>query len=245
MGNNREEVIAWLEAGASADYRAGVLLLQDHGSNRSLVNTLLKKESTNNREKLRYELVKLSCDGRLQDVSEVLSHFSEAVQGATSAAQQLGIAPDQAPAFAEAVEQAVVVLSAEATAAVAELTQRMQQAYNQRCQLSNSLADLAEADGPRVVAEILKLQEEYNDLSGQRQRLMAGQALEAAPAAEAAAPVADRAALIVKRGNLRSQVSKAKKAADAKPEDQLKAEKLAKLQAELEEVELLIKQLPA
>lgn len=62
--------------------------------------------------------------------------------------------------------------------------------------------------------------------------------------APAAAPVADRATLIQQRGNLRSQVSKARKAAETKPDDQLKAEKLAKLLAQLEEVELQIKQLP-
>jgi hypothetical protein len=238
MGNNREEVIAWLEAGAAAAYRAGVLLLQDHGSNRSLVNTLLKKESAAHRDKLRYELVKIGCNGRLEDVSEVMSHFS---QGATVPVLEPVLTISE-PETAAAPEP----LSLDAQAAVATLTQRMQQVHNQRCQLSNTLAGLPEADGPRVVAEILALQEQYNELAGQRQRLQAGGAVPAEPAtpAKTGAPVVDRAALLQQRGNLRSQVSKARKVTEAKPDDQLKVEKLAKLLAELEELELQIKHLP-
>jgi hypothetical protein len=303
MGKNLEQVITWLEAGEAADYRAGVLLLQDHGHNRSLVNLLLKKESAANREKLVYELVKLGCGGRMGDVKEVMSHFAQAVRSAVPVpapedepvevpealallsieelenlqqrvTSELNALPIGTDAFktklrehytvrtrlrqlretlSENQEAAaeVIQLSAEARAEIDSLTLLMQQVYNQRCQLSNSLAELPEADGPQVVAEVLRLQEEYNALSEKRRRLTTGQPVEQEPAPASAdapagepAPVVDRAKLIEERGNLRSRVSKAKKAADAKPDDQLKAEKLAKLQAELEVLEMQIKQLP-
>ena len=54
-------MFSWFEAGEAADYRDGVLLLQQHSGNRSLVNNLLKKESQANRDKLIYELVKVGC----------------------------------------------------------------------------------------------------------------------------------------------------------------------------------------
>jgi hypothetical protein len=78
MEHELEEVFAWLEARDDADYQAGVLVLQKHCKNRSMVNGLLRKESPTNREKLVYELVKVGCQGRMQDVSEVLNHFAQA-----------------------------------------------------------------------------------------------------------------------------------------------------------------------
>jgi hypothetical protein len=84
-----EKVFSWLEAGDAADYREGVLLLQEHSGNRSLINNLLKKESQGNRSKLHYELVKVGCGGRMEDVAEVLNHFAQAVQGAVPPVQQV------------------------------------------------------------------------------------------------------------------------------------------------------------
>ncbi|MBF9239466.1 hypothetical protein I2I05_18885 [Hymenobacter sp. BT683] len=247
---NLEKVIAWLEAGDAADYRAGVLLLQELTGHRSLVNTLLKKESAGHREKLTYELCKVGCEGRLADVGEVMNHFAQAVQGATAPSVNL-VTSVTMPALLVEVEPAPQAVPEAVQGQVDELTQLMQRVYNQRCQLSNSLADLPEADGPRVVGEILSLQNQYNALSEKRRRLVAGEPTQVeptapvAPAAGEAAPVVDRAELLQKRGNLRSQVSKAKKAAAKTPDDQLKAEKVAKLQVELDTLELQIKQLPA
>jgi hypothetical protein len=200
-------VITWLEAGASADYRTGVLLLQEHGGGRTLVNLLLRKESAGNREKLRYELVKIGCQGRLQDVAEVLNHFAQDVQGAVSSP----VVPDVAAQLTPLVEQPTPGEVPEAVQAdVDALTELMQGLYNQRCQLSNSLADLPEGAGPRVVGDILCLQHQYNALAEQRRRLIAGEPVaDEQPAAEAA-PVMDRAQLAKDRQNLRSNLSKAK-----------------------------------
>lgn len=39
MEHTLEKVVSWLEAGEAADYRTGVLLLQEHCRNRGLVKT--------------------------------------------------------------------------------------------------------------------------------------------------------------------------------------------------------------
>ncbi|MDO7851567.1 hypothetical protein [Hymenobacter convexus] len=232
MGQEREGVISWLEAGESADYRAGVLLLQEHGGPRSLVSMLLRKESDSSRAKLRYELVKVGCGGRLGDVQEVLSHFAQAVQGAVAPVVE-PLAEQPAP---EAVPEAV-------RAEVDELTQLMQRVYNQRCQLSNTLADLAPAEGPRVVGEILRLQNQYNALSEKRRRLVAGEAvaLEAEQPAPEAAPVVDRAQLVKDRQNLRSNLSKAKKKLESATSAEKRSEleqKIAQMGVELAHLEM-------
>jgi len=177
MGQELEGVFSWLEAGEAADYREGVLLLQEHSGNRSLVNNLLKKESQGNREKLRYELVKVGCGGRMEDVSEVLNHFAQAVQGAVPAVQQVAdvlleahrpplVAPFPEQPFPEQVPEAV-------RGQVDELTQLMARLYNERCQLSNRLADGGPSE-PELVGKILSLQNQYNALAEKRRLVTEG-----------------------------------------------------------------------
>jgi hypothetical protein len=252
MQHELEEVFAWLEAGEAADYQAGVLLLQQHCKNRSLVNGLLKKESDANRKKLVYELVKVGCGGRMQDVSEVLNHFAQAVQGAVQHVASVLVEahrPESGQAFPEqhVPEQLRPELD--------ELTQLMQPVYQQRCQLSNSLATLDPAEGPRVVGEILSLEQQYNALAQKRRNLVAGEpaapepgVLEAsAPSAEPAAaptPSIDRAELVKQRGNLRSNLSKAKKSAETAKTEAKRSEysqKAAKLEVELQQVDMQLK----
>jgi hypothetical protein len=256
MEHELEEVFAWLEAGSAADYQGGVLVLQKHSGNRSLVNLLLKKESAANREKLVYELVKIGCGGRMEDVSEVLNHFALAVQGAVQqvagqAVEVLDLQPEQ-PDPAHVPDELRPQLD--------ELTQRMGKVHNQRVQLSNSLADLNEDDAPVVVAQTLALQEQYNELAQQRGNVVAGEptapeqpAPAPAPAApegpalgaeESAAPGIDRAELMKKRNSLRSNLSKArKKTEESKTEEKRSeyAQKTAKLQVELDQLEMQLK----
>ena len=256
MEHPLEKVFAWLEAGEAADYRAGVLLLQEHSRNRGLVNNLLKKESATNREKLHYELVKVGCGGRMEDVSEVLNHFAQAVQGAVPMVQQVADVltgqefpqqpePDQVP------DELRPQLDA--------LTELMSRVYNQRCQLSNSLAELNPAEGPRVVGEILLLEQQYNALAQKRRNLVEQPTApeQPAPAAEptapeapapgtneSAAPAPDRAELVLKRNALRSNLSKAKKKAEESKTEEKRSEyaqKAAKLEIELQQVEMQLK----
>jgi hypothetical protein len=257
MEHELEEVFAWLEAGAAADYQGGVLVLQKHSGNRSLVNLLLKKESAANREKLVYELVKVGCGGRMEDVSEVLNHFAQAVQGAVpqvagQAVEVLDLQPEQ-PDPAHVPDELRPQLD--------ELTQHMGKLHNQRVQLSNSLADLSEDDAPAVVAQTLALQEQYNELAQQRVNGVAGEPTapeqpapspeQSAPEAPApgseqsAAPGIDRAEVMKKRNSLRSNLSKAKKKAEESKTEEKRSEyaqKAAKLAVELDQVELQLKQ---
>lgn len=241
MEHPLEHVIAWLEAGEAANYQAGVLLLQAHGGGRSLVNLLLRKDSAANREKLRYELVKVGCQGRLEDVNEVMSHFAQAVAAAVppTTAPQQGFAHQVQPL---AEDQAPTEVPEAVRAEVDDLTQLMQRVYNQRCQLSNTLADLDPADGPRVVAEILSLQNQYNALAEKRRRVVAGEPVPAVaqPAAEAA-PVVDRGELVKARQNLRSNLSKAKKKLAAAQTETKKSEleqKIGVLTVELADLDM-------
>jgi hypothetical protein len=248
MEHPLEKVFSWLEAGADADYREGVLLLQQHSGNRNLVNNLLKKESQANAEKLRYELIKVGCGGRMEDVSEVLNHFAQAVQGAVPAVQQVA---DVLTAQDFPAEPAPEPVPAHVLGQVDDLTQLMAKVYNERVQLSNSLAELDPAEGPRVVGEILTLQNQYNALAQKRRNVVASpppapptvasqlgiapdqaapftqvvdQAVEAlageAAPGTAVAPAPDRAELVKQRNTLRSNISKAKKKAlEAKTEE--------------------------
>jgi hypothetical protein len=216
---------------------------------------LLKKESANNREKLVYELVKVGCQGRLEDVNEVLNHFAQAVAGAAPMVQQVAdvLTGQDFPEQPEP-EQMPEQLRAQAD----DLTQLMSKVYNDRCRLSNSLATLDPADGPRVVGEILLLEQQYNALAMKRRNLAAGepaapeQPAAAAepgspetPAPSAEVPAIDRAALVQQRGNLRSNISKAKKSAEtAKSEDKRSfyAQKAGQLEVELSQVEMQLAQ---
>lgn len=177
MADTLEEVISWLEAGAAADYQAGVLLLQENSGNRNLVNNLLKKESAGNRAKLHYELVKVGCGGRMEDVSEVLNRFAQAVQGAVPPVQQVAdllVEAHRPPLVASFPEQPAPEYVPEAVRAeVEELTQLMARLHGQRCQLSNRLADGGPSE-PELVGQILSLQNQYNALAEKRRRVTSG-----------------------------------------------------------------------
>lgn len=209
------------------------------------MHNLLKKKSAANRQKLTYKLVKDSCGGRMGDVSEVLNHFAQAVQGAVQEVASVLVeahsqveplpkqpAPEHVPAAVQGLGD--------------ELTQLISRLHNQRVQLSNSLATLDPAEGPQVAGELLILQNQYNALAEKRRRVAAGEQQPAAeqpapaPAApgiepEAAAPI-DRAALLQQRANLRSNISKSKgKAQNSKTEEKRSehAQKVAQWEVEL------------
>lgn len=266
MEHELEDLFAWLEAGAAADYQAGVLVLQKHSKNRSLTNGLLKKESAANREKLVYELVKVGCGGRMQDVDEVLSHFAQAVEGAVPLGQPVADVPPVAPRaeasqdFPEQPEPEHVPTHLQGE--LDELTQLMNRVYQQRCQLSNSLATLDPAEGPTVVPQILALEQEYNALAEKRRTLVGGEStapeqpaqgteisspetsVPSTEPAAAATPGVDRAELVKQRNSLRSNISKAKKRAETSQTEEKKSEysqKVGKLQVELDQLELQLK----
>ena len=256
MEENLEEVFTWLEAGEAADYQAGVLVLQKHSGNWGLVTLLLKKESVANREKLVYELIKIGCGGRMEEVNEVVNHFAQAVQGAVQhVASPVVEAPEPEPE-----QPAPAHVPDELRPQVDDLTQLMSKVHTQRVQLSNSLCGLSEAEAPAVVAQILALQAQYNALAQKRSHVLAGEptaleqttapAEQSAPEAavpgttESTAPGIDRAELMKKRNGLRSNLSKArKKAEESKTEEKRSeyAQKAGKLEVELQQIELQLK----
>jgi hypothetical protein len=261
MEHELEAVFAWLEAGDAADYQAGVLVLQKHCKNRSLVNGLLRKESPANREKLVYELVKIGCGGRMQDVNEVLNHFVQTANTALTqvAAAHLGIAQNQAAPFSNAVDSAAAALANETTAATSlpqleqseaahvpeqlrpeldELTLQLNKVYQQRCQLSNSLATRAEK---RRILEAGGTPEQpaLSTEPGFTETLTPGAEL-----ATASTPGIDRAELVKQRNTLRSNISKAKKKAETSQTEEKRSEyaqKVGKWQVELDQVEMQLK----
>jgi hypothetical protein len=242
------EIVAWLDAGDAADYQAGMLLLQRHFKNRALVAHLLRKESASNREKLAYELVKTGCGGNMGDVHEVLNHYAQAVQGAV---QQVATVLVEAhhpgvPAFPE--QPAPTEVPEAARPDVDAITELMSRLFKERVQLSNSLADLDPAAAPAVVKQILSLQDQYNVLAVKRRNLAEQPAaepcvpsVETIPEQPTVALTVDRAALLQQRGNLRSNISKAKGKLEKAQTDAKKVEleeKIVKLQAELSSVDL-------
>ena len=247
MENPLEEIINWLEAGDAADYLAGVALLERYSNTRSLLNQLRRKDSANNREKLRYELIKVTCGGNLEHTNEVLNQLAEAVKGAVEELPSLTTQLLDAHQARLLPEQPVPDVVPEAVRAdVDALTQLMQKLYNMRCQQSNSLADLDPAQAQTAVAEILNLQNQYNALAEKRRRLVAGEASAPAaveqPAPEAApAPVIDRGELLQQRANLRSNLSKARKKLEAATSAAKKSEleqKMGQLTVELAGIDM-------
>jgi hypothetical protein len=249
-----EDLIKWLDAGAEANYEQGVALLRKHSKNRNLVNHLARKESSTNREKLTYELIKCGCEGDIEDVSAIENVLR-------SAAQHV----EQKPVYHLPTNTLIVPVAPPEPDPVDvpehlreqadDITVLMQSLHNKRCQLSNTLADLSvPAEQQARVAEILELQKQYNALAEKRRLVLAGQQqpveqptpAESPVAAEGEAPavapiVVDRAELINQLGNVRSNLSKAKGKLAKAPNEVKLQEKVEKLYVEKHHLETLIK----
>jgi multidrug efflux pump subunit AcrB len=119
--------------------------------------------------------------------------------------------------------------------------------YVEKARLSNSLRDLA-TDGERkkVVDNIETLRGKLQELNSQKEYIIQHGRLPDQPAAPAAAEApADKEGLTRDRNNLRSQVSKARGALKKNPKDVRKQQKLAQLEADLEQVENKLRTLDA
>lgn len=254
-----EEIVHWLEAGAQADYQTGVRLLEQHTKNRTLINHLARKDSKANREKLTYELLKAGLDGDLAAVNEATqllalqaqpdtTEFAPAVADAVPLPE-----PEQAPE-AEQVPEAV-------REQVQDITERMSQTWAERCQLSNQLDAASDEQGKVLVADILRLQEQYNVLAERRRQLLAGEATgqenahsgpgaaESGQQVASALPAPGEPAIVPAAvleladtlRNVRSNLSKARRKLAAKPGDVKLEEKVAKLVIERDQLELQLK----
>lgn len=220
--------------GENPDYQAGVDLLRKHHKNRNLVNTLQRKETAGNVAKLRYELAKLAGDPAPATLPLPL-----VVEPAPAATPE---APSE-PGLAELA----VALAPEALAQVEELTRQLAETHNQKAALSNQLGDCeSRAERYHVVQEIEQKQTQYNELAAQKQAIVTTGALPAAP--QELSPEAHATELVKRRNNLRSNLSKARKSAEAAKTEAKRSEyeqKAGKLEVELTEVELRLKALAA
>lgn len=245
-----EEIVNWLDAGPGADYEQGVALLRSHSKNRNLVNHLARKESATNREKLTYELIKAGCEGNIDDVSAIQRVLGSAVAGTDQKAiydlpTHTLVVPVAPP------EPEPVAVPEHLRLQADDLTVLMQQLYNKRVQLSNTLADLAApAEQQARVAEILDLQNQYNALAEKRRLVLVGPAPAGAQPAgaadqheqEPAAPVVDKAALLQELNNVRSNLSKSKGKLKLDPENVRLKNRVAQLQVQKDNLEFQLKQ---
>ena len=173
------------------------------------------------------------------------------IVGASEEVQQaLQQAREQLPKLAERIAQHVAEkgteVASEVLQALEKLTVQASQVYVEKARLSNSLRGLATDQERRAVVENIEaLQGKLDQLNTQKEYILQNNRLpeEAAPAAQQAPP--DRDQLTRDRNNLRSQVSKARSRLNQKPTDVLRQQKLAKLEADLEQVENTLKTLEA
>lgn len=222
-----DDITAWLQD-PGRQYAAGIELLRENNRNQVLARNLAARESEGNFKTLEYHLRQLA------EAEPVMRQLEEQgfrpPAGATIIIMQP--APAETPATAPAPE-----LSAEVRARLDVISIESGKLYQEQARLSNTLADKkTDAERSETIGLIESVKAVRDKLAQERQHLEAGGSL--APAAPAA-PTLDE--LEQRRDNLRARVSKAKKAAELKPDDTAKAAKLVKLRTELEEMELAVR----
>ncbi|RDC63282.1 hypothetical protein [Adhaeribacter pallidiroseus] len=258
-----DKIKLWLDS-ETKDYQEGILLLEKATKNRTLVSNLRRKENNANTAKLAYELGKIYATARIEaeanenpQISFVaIDEANQLNQEPLKLEQPVPNFPPGTPATGQNPEPpkepekvdagtlaALQTIDQEnRTLSLEEVDKKMQSLFNEKAMLSNTLADLAtDEERAQTVKAIADKQEHYNQLAQAKQYFQEhGKFPEAEPVPNAE-NTEDKATLIEVRNRLRSSVSKAKKALEAKPDDVTKQEKLAKLEIELNAVEAKIK----
>jgi hypothetical protein len=124
-----------------------------------------------------------------------------------------------------------------------EIEKEMAKVFTDCAILSNSFSeDQTDQERKEISDQIESLTQQMHELGTQRDLIHDGQLVDptAKPVAEPGSNPA-KAELQIKRRNLTSNVTKAKKAAELAPDDAVKKEKYAKLGLELQELDLQIK----
>ncbi|TPE43970.1 hypothetical protein [Pontibacter mangrovi] len=231
-----EEIIEYLK-NEERSYQEGVTLLSRYCKNRMLVNTLSRSESFAHKQKLEHELTKLLKDKPKADFKTVVLGKPEPDPEPRGKTENTSVVIDLKPRKG--------VPESGANAEYDSLVIERSHLYSERCKLSNTLAD-AETDEARLeIVEKIEAIEKSRKAIGQKLKHFEEHGtfpVEQVKPQEPELTELDRADLLKKRNNLRSQVSKAKKAVEKKPGDVTKQEKLAKLEVELNTVELQLKQ---
>jgi|GEM_PF-5563099 len=229
-----QEIQAWLD-NPEAEYASGLALLSRYCRNRILIQTLMKKQSQVNCEKLTYELSKLLTQPEL-------------LESQPSEAKVVVLSSPNTPHIS-------IVDLADSTIALAEIeaiTLKQSELYARKAELSNLLVASGDSNEPQAVADrmlliehVTAIEEQYRELAEQKERLSHLAQSEPEQTDEQAQQQAEAKAsldsLKLQRTRLAPNLSKARKAAEADPGSTLKAEKLAKLEAEMADIDEKIK----
>lgn len=228
-----EDLKQWLEA-ETQDFAAGIDLLRIYSRNKALLHTLSRKENAYSRAKLTYELGKLLGQPFTPAVVQVPAGEPAGAPNGTDT----GLPADQTPAAGDSPANPIEKLILD-----------QKEIFNTRAALSNKLADeMSQEARAAIVVEIDRLTAHYNTLAERKRTFEETGVL---PAAEETtktdADPADVAAEIRKlKGeqlNWRSKVSRARKKLKEKPEDAELASEVAKLELELQAIDLKLKTL--
>lgn len=240
-------VVNRLIAGEAVTYKEAVDALESVQRNRHLIESLRRRDSANNRQKVVYELGKAVGDRITKEIRTALSQLATRWNATSSAGEDPARIEDTAETVAPEQEPAApahVITDLEQTELDALEVQKGQ-LTRQRAQLSNQLADVPEADRAALVNQVLALDEEVRQLFTRQRNIALGQVEPEPTAAEPdAAPRPDRAELEQTIRNLRTRISKARKAHEEARTAEKRAgyaEKLAKLQLEMEQMEMAVK----
>lgn len=201
-----------------------------------LVNTLSRSESLAHKFKLEHELKKVLKDLPKEEFKTVA--IATPATPAPNKAEDTGGVVVQLKPRPEPVAPGT---NAEYDSLISERSRL----YSERCKLSNTLADAENDEVRSEIVDKIEAIEKSRKAIGQKLKHFEEHGtfpVEQLKPQEPELNELDRADLLKKRNNLRSQVSKARKAVEKKPGDVTKQEKLAKLEVELNTVELQLKQ---
>jgi hypothetical protein len=239
-----EEAINWLKS-EDKSFREGVLIYERFGTNRNLLNTFLQRGEKEFR-RLIYNLAKLAdfdpnnAPGHevTEEATEMASDETSTPEGANPLLQSEG---DNNGETIQGIDKIIDKAPVEVQA----VHKKRSELYTLRNQKQTELSALSEdeADSEKAITladEITTLDEAIQGCSSQIRFFVENNRLPEPPAPPAQTKEAkdlNDAELVKKINNLRSQVSKAKKACELHPDNSDKKITLDKKELELERLE--------
>lgn len=236
MATTKEKALAWLE-GETKNYQEGLDLVREFTANRGLLSSLDTKRNDRHLDKINY-LLSQYCSLEYKALAVVAEEAPEPAK----AAKLVSLNPEDASKLE--TDEFVANLPAD----VKDLVFKKKQAFNERNMLSQKITDLTDdvEEGQPIPAEVealtkeaLDLDEDIKAIDSQIAFFFANGELPQLKKAESQPADLEPETIesIEKKiNNKKSQVSKAKKASELRPEDVTKAEKLAKLELELKDL---------
>jgi hypothetical protein len=236
MATIKEKAIAWLE-GETKDYQEGLNLVREITQNKGLLSSLDSKRNDRHLDKINYLLSQYCCIEY-----KALAVVADITPQPEKVVKVLPLNPDDASKLeADDFVQSLPVN-------VQALVANKKRLFNERNILSQKITDLtdpvesdeqipAEVEG--LVKEALNIDEDIKAIDSQLAFFFANGIL--ARTKKAYAQISEMEAETMesiekKINNKKSQVSKAKKASELKPDDVAKAEKFAKMELELKDL---------